>query len=308
MTADGPNSTWADPVTEFLEDALPVTHGEGRNGWEHQFTSAWQFGCMALIAIGKATETKWGAAKRIPAQPPKRLPRWDDICCVVLAVLRQLRELEFRKLDGARYSPRQSASWQVSPTPSVPDANIFAAHGSGPAFASARGVALLEHLGLVAGGGWTDLAETVLWRMRPAAWDIGFDTAPRFEQAVRKADASMPDEIAVAFAQRVTISDTDIEASERLRKVAEAELRALYPNAKAAPISSIDAGRRSLAFRQQGDLDWLFFRNWRFADGWLPEADKERALDIFHDQLAQAVCRAVVLKRHPKSDLARFAT
>lgn len=46
-------------------------------------------GCNALVRLGQATETPWGAVRRIPPILPTPLPRLDDLVITVLNVAGQ---------------------------------------------------------------------------------------------------------------------------------------------------------------------------------------------------------------------------
>lgn len=308
MSAEGPNNGWAIPVADFLEGVLPAVHGEGRDGWEDMASTAWQFGCTALVALGHATETKWGAEKIISPKRPDSLPRWDDICCVVLTVLVQLGELEYRLDDGTRYAPKGSKFDFIvlkgSPPPE-PAPNIFGSNGTGPAFVSERGFELLSCLGLVEDGRWTDRAEMVLWREWPKAWNFNVQSDQRFADAVSNA-ATIPERHSIEIAKLVTVSTKDVDAAKEQRHKFNAELLAKHPNANTGPEPSDTQERRGILLSHASKLDWIFFCNWRLSCGWLDADQKARALEIFHDPLAIAMRRAVVERLYRNSDLARF--
>jgi pellino protein len=42
----------------------------------------------------------------------------------------------------------------------------------------------------------------------------------------------------------------------------------------------------------------MFYRRWRLSDGWLSAEESQRALEIFHDPLAQNMRRAVIRERY----------
>jgi pellino protein len=41
-------------------------------------------------------------------------------------------------------------------------------------------------------------------------------------------------------------------------------------------------------------VDWIFLKSWRWGDGWVTDDHRDRALEIFHDPLAQRVRATVV--------------
>lgn len=54
------------------------------------FTTAYQFGCDALIALGQAEEAKRGARPLARRRLPVVLSRWDDLCVTVLSLANSL--------------------------------------------------------------------------------------------------------------------------------------------------------------------------------------------------------------------------
>ena len=143
MSAEGPQSDWPGPVIGYLAGTLPPLEHGGRVGWEHMFASAWQFGVMALVALGHAEEHGSGAWRIDTPRRPEVLPRWDDICRVVLCVATQTRAISYRLPDGSVYEPPRTGAQftvrRINPEgqkPVVPAANIAAAYGLGPALAA----------------------------------------------------------------------------------------------------------------------------------------------------------------------------
>lgn len=132
--------TQATAVAKYL---LANTPGASSGYLDHGYETAWELACDALIALGYATEAPRGA--RLISSPvfPSVLPRWDDICCVVLSVAEQLCQLRLRH-------PRSD------PTDKT-----------GPGSADPETAALLNLLGLTSCGTWTDAATPVLWRTAP---------------------------------------------------------------------------------------------------------------------------------------------
>ncbi len=79
MSNDQTPPVWTGPVIRFIEDNLPVLDPDGME-WDHMFTTAYQFGCDALIALGQAEVTGRGARPLARPRLPDIPPRWDDIC------------------------------------------------------------------------------------------------------------------------------------------------------------------------------------------------------------------------------------
>ncbi len=73
-------------IIKFLVGNLP---GNADQDWHHDFISGYQMGCNALVRLGQATETPWGAVPRIPPILPTPLPRLDDLIITVLNVAGQ---------------------------------------------------------------------------------------------------------------------------------------------------------------------------------------------------------------------------
>jgi hypothetical protein len=123
---------------------------------------------------------------------------------------------------------------------------------------------------------------------------------PRFAEAVEQAVIAMPDDLRAEMDRLVQINDEDVAARVAQIAAAHEETRARYgPQARTAPPATSEHARKSLAFQRVNDLDWLFFRRWRLAEGWLAPEEAKRALGIFHDRLAIAMRRAVTARLHP---------
>jgi hypothetical protein len=280
-------------VIDFLSRNLPrLDAGEG---WDHMFCTAYQIGCEALVALGQADETCRGAIPRNNAPLPDELPRWDDLCVSVLRLAAQQSLLSYRLPDGN--VPRSDGGWIINPIRSPPPPNIAAAQGLGPARATPEVLSVLQALGLLAEGHWTEVAETVLWRDQ---WGMDVTSDPRFSDAVEQAVATMPADIRVEMDKLVSITDADVTAAVKQSAAFQEETRAKYgPNARISPPSSPEQARRNLESVRLNDLDWLFFRRWRLADGWLVPKEASKALEIFHDPLAIAMRRAVTQRLYP---------
>lgn len=120
---------WTGPVIRFIEDNLPVLDPKGEE-WDHMHTTAYQFGCEALAALGQAEETGRGARPLARPRLPEVLPRWDDICVTVLSLANQRGLLSYRLPDG-RDSAEAAALWGRREGAVMPPPNILASHGLG---------------------------------------------------------------------------------------------------------------------------------------------------------------------------------
>lgn len=286
-----------DRLIAFLSQSVPQLED---GTWDHMFLSDFQFGCMALVALGQADELPCGAVPRQTPRLPQILPRWDDLCVTVVSLAEYHGGLEYRRPDGSP-RPTQQGNWIIRqvPAPAVAAPNIAAASGLGPARATEAMLDLLQALGLVAQGAWHPRAERVLWRCSPLAWSIDVPSDPRFRRAAAQAVATMPPEVRSRIDQLVKITDADVAEAMRKHLAAEAEWNARYPKrVKQRPPTS-EGTRRSLALWRRNDLDWLFFCGWRLGDGWLSPAEAARALQIFHDPVAIAMRQAVLAALHP---------
>ncbi len=309
MTAEGPVQGWVGPVAAFLRANFPredeTPSGRSRLGWYHMFSTAYQIGCNALIALGEATEEDWGATPQTPPVRPKVLPRWDDVAVSVLWLADQQNLMQWRLPDGSVRPPRggQFIVQRVN-APPPPPPTIAAAHDCHPARASDEVMKVLSALGLVADGAWTKAAELVLWRCGTRASGATVETDPRLTGAIETCIIAMPPDIRSDLSRLASITETEI-AAERDRYQAQlADWAARYPRNPAQPPPTDEGLRRSLAFRRTNDANWLFFRRWRLPDGWLSPPEAARALEVFHDPLAITMRRAVVERLFPGSDLA----
>jgi len=240
---------------------------------------------------------------------PAVLPRWDDVAMAVLWLAERQNGLGWRQMDGSPAQGRQGGyviRRLDAPPPTPP--NIAAGPGSGPALASAPVLDLLGVLGLLEEGRWTAAAEGVLWRGLPREWGLPFDGDPRVLAAVEQALATLPDGIRAEMARMVRITEADLAEAMARHETSQADLRERFgPKARTGPMLTKAGARHGLVFRRQNELDWLFFRNWRLAGGWLSARDPVPRLEIFHDRLAIHVRQAVVGRLHPGEAVAGSA-
>lgn len=159
----------AEAVVGFLRDTIPVAGdvaGPG-GGWGDLAMTAYEIGCDALVSLGQANATRWGAAPKSDPCLPEMLPFWEDVAVAVLWLARQQNMISYRKMDGSLNAPLPRAGGRVvlyCASQPVPVPNIAAGPGSGPALAALTIIPVLEALGLVQDARWTAAAETVHWR------------------------------------------------------------------------------------------------------------------------------------------------
>ncbi|WP_245441461.1 hypothetical protein [Rhizobium phaseoli] len=294
MSANGPNDDWPSAVIEFLKESLPVDSRSPLR-WSDDSMTAYQLGCDALVALGQAERFGPGALAKDCPKLPEILPRWDDICVTVLG----LADVRFLH-PGAPTPPGR-----YHPAGTVPDARIAAYKTADAAQASTDILPLLAILGLTENGRWTRASETIHWRDADG-WKPSNLEDVRFVEAVKIACETMPDDIEDEMDRLVTITDDDVEKSAtRIRDIRDAN----YANAKrrgqevappeiVPPEIELAHARASVEHSRSGTLDWLFYRRWRLSEGWLSDEETRRALEIFHDPLAENMRRAVISERY----------
>ena len=314
MTAPPPG--WSEAAVAFLTAHLP-REAEG-GGWDHVFLSAYQMGCAALVGLGQTREVDGGAVPLDFPRLPDPLPRWDDVCVAVVGLARQQHLLAFRRRDGTP-APRRGGSIivQRDAPPPVPP-NVAAAHGLGPALADPPrhpqivshldlppprepgALRTLERLGLVAGGAWTTAAEPVMWRVGVTDWARAVEDDPRLFGAVDHAVETLPEAIRSEIAALAAITDDDLADLARQHRDWREQARRDYgPKARLGQVPDAAGLRKSLESARRNALDWVFYRLWRYPDGWLSPAEAARALPIFHDPLARLVRGRVLALLHP---------
>jgi len=272
---------WARPVSEFLSYNMPYDE----LGWEHHHMTAYEVGCEALVALGQAHGTVGGAKPRRFPEYPRSPPRWDDISIAVILVATQSGQLQYRPLrDHVGTSREDDREGSAA-------ANIAAANGAGPAYATFNTYLVLEALGLVRGGRWTRAAETVLWRDNPMKWNLEFTSDARFIGAAFDAASAVPDDIRSQI-------DTIVAPAEG-GNVAEAGNPDLLAGAGAMPLGTPSGLSSMSEDARRHHLDVLFFRRWRLNGGWLTETEATSALEIHHDVLAISMRRAVMGWHYP---------
>ena len=131
-------------------------------------------------------------------------------------------------------------------------------------------------------------------------WRMDIKSDPRFAYAAEQALATIPADIGAEMDELIVITDEDVKTRMTQINEWEEEQRAKFGSkVKILPHTS-EKIRKSLEFKCGGDLNWLFFRRWRLADGWLLPKDASKALGIFHDPLAIAMRRTVTKRRYPE--------
>lgn len=299
MVPAGADPGWPLKVVDFLSDNLPEMIDE--EGWSHDFSTAYEIGCEALVKFGQADETGWGATPRKNARLPDVLPRWDDASVSVLNLAVQRDKLTYRLPDGGVRTRR--FGWTIinpgGPLP-LPEPNIRFDNCLYPAYADPEVLTVLRVMGLVSGTVWTDVAECVLWRTQPSEWDMDVTSDARFSTALDLAIDTIPGDVRIEMDGIVALTGTDaMEALER-QLAARKQLRIDYDlKVDTDIVSSVSATRRSLISKQINDLDRLFIRRWRLSDCWLTIEQAQSALEIFHDPLAQQMRQRVVDRLYP---------
>ncbi len=127
---------------------------------------------------------------------------------------------------------------------------------TGPGTADPETAEVLNTLGLTSAGAWTNAATPVLWRTAPE--EVRPPTEQEFSAQVDLAVADIPDDI-----------------RDQIKSTYEAH---------------------DVPVVRDHQLDWVFFLNWRWGDGWLRNESHGSLLGVFHDPLAQRVRAAVVAR------------
>jgi len=276
-------ATWARPVAEFFSYEIPYRR---EVGWEHYYMTAYEIGCAVLVAMGHADEFVGGAKPRRFPDRPEPPPRWDDISTAVIYVATQNGELRFRPLGRRVPSPKTDDRGDM------PGTNIAAANGAGPARATFNAYSVLEALGLVQGGRWTTAAETVLWRDNPTEWNLDFASDARFIRAAFDAAVNVPDDIRAEIGAIVT-SNEETWAAQTPNGDNANETGPPTDAETVTPATPIDLNSMVDDSRRR-QLNALFFRRWRLADGWLSTTQAKSGLEIYHDALAISMRKAVM--------------
>jgi hypothetical protein len=294
----------AEAVVAFLHNAWPaqIEAGLKMQGWNHMFSTSYQIACRALVALGEAEATDWGAVPIPRPKLPEVLPFWEDIAVAVLWLAQQQNLIGYRQLEGSVPPPRAGGFVVTrigAPPPAPP--NIGAGPGSMPAQAAPAVVAVLEALGLVAGGYWTAGAEVVLWRGRPGAKGRrNFEADARFQAAVEAAVTALPParQEEIELQMRVSLKEVEDGVSRSVTAVNEARAKWGDMAWIGRPMTA-EQLCKMIPLQRTDKLDWIFHRHWRLGRGWLDETQTARALEIFNDQLAIAMRSAVVARLYP---------
>lgn len=281
-------------IIKFLVGNLP---GNADQDWHHDFISGYQMGCNALVRLGQATETPWGAVRRIPPILPTPLPRLDDLVITVLNVAGQ-KNLFALVPTTARAEWMKLRIFQLDTKPENV-VTIVASHNLGEALATPAMISLLEGLGLVKDRFWAEHAETILWRYGVSEWGIDFTSDHRFLGAVEASIDHMPDDIRSEIDRLVVVTDEDAALLQRRTKAYNREICAEMGHSPIRRPLTLEQLRSGIVSARCSDLDWLFVRRWRLSGNWLSPTEAERDLQIFHDRLATAMRKVVVARLYP---------
>jgi pellino protein len=295
----GPNLDWAAAATRAIKTRLTLR--SDLEGYQDKAQSDLQFACMALVALGQAAPVPWGAVPLDPPRAPTDAPRWDDVACAVVALLQNRREISFRLPDGT-INERPRGQFRMVRRAPPPPPNVAATALLGCAHLKPDAIATLQGIGLLDGMAWAATAHHVLWRVADRFWLGDLAEQPQVAEIIDATCATLPADVAAALSDLATITEDQIDDFLTQRTKAIAKMREEHgPNAR---IHDHDMTRAeaydSILFQRPHDMDWLFFRRWRLADGWLSEPQAKRAIGIFSDPLAEAVRKAVIPKLHPK--------
>ncbi|GHC57747.1 hypothetical protein GCM10007315_21560 [Gemmobacter tilapiae] len=163
-------------------------------------------------------------------------------------------------------------------------------------------------LGLLENGQWTKHAEAILWRENPSEWNLDVVGHPMFKRAVETAIETMPPDIQAELDKLTRIDEVALDAAMERERNAHENPPQRTNGLTLFRTKTLSLTREKVAFGIQFDrkiqLDELFFRHWRLADGWLSPTDAKRALNIFHDPLAKAMRRAVMGRIFPETPFA----
>lgn len=297
MTGDTDPPMWASVVAEFIARGVPKW--DRSVFWDHKKLTAYLIGGEALAALGRATEKEWGARPLPDPRLPEVLPRWDDICGVVLMMARHQNFISYLTTDAVPApTVTDRRDRQPDAAPSLP--NILPAHGLGPARATPELMFILELLGLIDNGRWTESAELVYWREQPDAWQLEIATDPRFATAVDLAASTLPDDVHAKLDRLATIGDSDVarRLAHRSPLKTRWEAKASLGNGVLPHLPPHFLQERMLITRRQC-MDLCFCDNWRIPDGWLVPEDRAQALKVFLDPLAKMMRSAIMAQLHP---------
>ena len=126
-----------------------------------------------------------------------------------------------------------------------------------------------------------------------------FQADRRFAAAVERASNDIPDDIREEVDRLATITDKDVDTA-LAESVAYYEERSKHgPNIRNYAFATNEQARKGVEARRRNELEWLFIRRWRLGDGWLSAEQAKRALEIFHDPLAEAMRCAVMGRLYP---------
>ncbi|WP_164659956.1 hypothetical protein [Tropicibacter sp. Alg240-R139] len=292
---------WVEPVCDYVMQRLPK---DERGGFNDQSMTAWQFGCMLLVACGYAQKRPWGAVVSSTSQLLERLPIAEDAAVAVLAVAGHRNEVSWRQMDGAS-APRRpiqaaGAMWTVvasDPPKDLPP--TVAARGLfGSVRFSEELQEVLELLGFVRKGTWTEQAHPLLLRKQPSSWRMTVPEEEVFQAALQTCLETMPPDVEEAIAA-IAQSAPEVWINRRVEALCtQHKKRAVEAKGFGVELKNPDTEkmRHDLLVGWPGlqvhEVERLFYARWRLSLGWDPKGVS--LLPLFHDRLANQMVQAIL--------------
>ena len=133
---------------------------------------------------------------------------------------------------------------------------------------------------------------------------MSITTDQHFTDAFEAVCETIPANIKEEISRLTEITQLDIDTSISNADLARFEMqKKLGTSAKHGLPLSEEQARNRLASSRGHEIDWIFFRNWRLADGWLNSDQIGGTLDIFHDLLAKEMSRRTVSNLFPNAQI-----
>ena len=284
---------WRPVVTDWLFDLLP----EDPNSPGYLY-----LGTKPHLHYAAQLFQRWGVvtvaglnAKRL--NPPIGVQfnaRWDDVCHLVLICMEKSRLILYPPL-APEVRVALAESYDVSEEdldPEIPQEvwlDVAATRYCSAGRIHPQHLGVLQELGLIKNGEWTDRAVPVLWKKWASHHDYGMPgKTALFQDVLWEHAAVMQQDVAEQIEAHLTFPDA---------LIARMKDRVADPD---NPAEVLERASQSALL----DLEGLFQERWRFLDGWLTEAERLDCLNLGFDPLADEMAREVVLALYPHSDLA----